>query len=159
MYCWHGQVQFPRAQPPSQSHSWRGVLLCATFRPLKSPLSSHFMSLLFSCTITILHGSQRLFFPSHLFLLQQVVASPSAPEEGTWLLSEAISAVPVFPGEVVSTRCLGMGLNTVLTAPCAQIQEVIYWECKVFKASPVEASNSRSGSACTIFQNECCHAG
>jgi len=54
---------------------------------------------------------------------------------GRQLPSEAVGAVPVFPGEVVSTRCLGMGLNIFLTAPCAQIQEFLYWECEVFKAS------------------------
>lgn len=48
-----------------------------------------------------------------------------------------IGAVPVFPGEEVSTRSLGMGLNIFLTAPCAQIQKVLYWEYEVFKASTV----------------------
>lgn len=50
---------------------------------------------------------------------------------------EVICAVPVFPGEVVSSRCLGIGLNVFVTALCAQVQEVLYWDCKVFKASAV----------------------
>lgn len=133
LLAWPGMVS---ESPASQARSWRHVLMCATFRPLlKGPLQSRFTSLLFSCMIKIIYNSQRLFSPSHLFLLQQVVANRSAPEEGTQLLLEAIGAVPVFPREVVSTHCLGMHLNIFLTAPCAQIQQVLYWEYEVFKAS------------------------
>lgn len=81
LLAWPGMVS---ESPASQARSWRHVLMCATFRPLlKGPLQSRFTSLLFSCMIKIIYNSQRLFSPSHLFLLQQVVANRSAPEEGT----------------------------------------------------------------------------
>lgn len=46
LLAWPGTIS--RAGTPSQSHSWRGVLTCATFRPLlKNLLGSHFTCFIF----------------------------------------------------------------------------------------------------------------
>ena len=119
-----------------------------------SGLNSCFMCLLFSSMIKIFRGSQRLLSPSHLFLLQQAVASPS-PEEGT--------SAPIRGGRCCSSISRGGGFNTLLrdgsehipdSAVCSDtgVSLLGVWSFQSLHSSP-------SGSACSVLQSECCRAG